>query len=129
MYDKSTAQLTILDYGLSCYAPESIGKCDSWVGTRPYHDPYLPKHGNTLETLAMADWWAFGQIIFALFTGSLLYDERTGRFRELKTNFYDYSPELHMFPKYLTQLVVDLTKPRPQNQRPTETDIIAKIIQ
>lgn len=125
MYDTSTGRLTILDYGLSCYAPELIGQCDSPVGTPSYYDPYLPYDGNTFETLAMADWWAFGQIVFVLFTGGLLYDELNRRFKRITM----YSREIYMFPRHLAQLVVDLTTPRPQNQRPSEADILAAVTQ
>ena len=77
MINPNDLTIKLVDYGFTCKINElSAWSCNSDVGTPGYFYPKLIS-GNT-ESMKRGDWWAFGQIIYILFTGDSLYDMNRG---------------------------------------------------
>jgi serine/threonine protein kinase len=111
--------IKIIDYGLSCYIPilDHNNCIISAGGTPNYVDPDV-KIGD-YESMKKADWWAFGQIMYEMFSLEHLYEGHVnGRPR------YD-RPNMKFIPQDLRVLLYDLINPvNSQHHRPTNVEII-----
>ena len=76
-----------------------------------------------IDSMKLADWWAFGQIMFILFTNKMLYDGGYGGYRPIKT------PEVNKIPEgALRTIMMKLTDAKiKQNDRPSPDEIIASL--
>jgi hypothetical protein len=73
----------------------------------------------TLDSMMLADWWAFGQMVATLFIGYQLYDEKTDTFR--------YEP-IERLDSPLREVIQNIIKPGvPQEARPSPREIMASI--
>jgi serine/threonine protein kinase len=106
-------KLTVIDYGLTCYIPENIGKCDGVVGTLRYYDKRSTP--GDIESMKLADWWAFGMIWQYLYTN-------------IKPVF-GLNIDIKKIPSVYRETFLALTNYRlPQNSRPSPEEIL-KVLQ
>jgi serine/threonine protein kinase len=109
--------VTIIDYGMICTQNIITEKtCSFNSGTEGYYDP---QSGLSLENLMSSDWWAFGQVVAAMFLRKLLYDRGT--------HIYTREPLVGMT-QPLKHLIETLNDPdAPWQSRPTASEIISTI--
>lgn len=69
MINKKTLECKLIDYGLSCNFKTREGNCDNVSGSFCYLDPQL-RAGAGVHELIQADWWSFGQLVYALYFGT-----------------------------------------------------------
>jgi len=119
MYDISTNTLKLIDYGLSCFPSANISGCVHKAGTVGYQDP-KEIEGNEIS-MKLADWWAYGQIIYSLYTEIPLSDE-SGEYTIMEQNISE-------IPYNIYDTLVDLTDPkRKQIERPDISTILETFI-
>jgi serine/threonine protein kinase len=115
----SQIDLKLVDYGFVCdFRPGSNPFCDERSGTPAYMD--FRAQGNDWASMKRADWWAYGQILLLLFTGTStqLFDETT------RTVSYTRIQSLKGIPLHMTSMLLKLTDPTlAGSARPDEEDI------
>lgn len=120
-------EVTLIDYGLSCYIPELVGTCSkaNTVGTPGYIDRYVK--GNDYDSMKLADWWAYGLICVEIYTGESLFDYGYGNDVIQKNltpgQISKISPKYRDLLKQLTDHTI-----RP-DQRPTPAKILEVILE
>lgn len=73
LYNQSTGEIRLIDFGLACSIIRKIGRCETNdVGTPSYIDPNFEKLGPVKWTpsvpeLYAADWWSYGKLLAAMF--------------------------------------------------------------
>lgn len=125
MYDQSTRKLTVIDYGLSCYRTAQVGSCEGISGTPGFMDPqYMPKKAEgpiDIDKAKAADWWAFGQIAYTIFTGKQQYNYDTNKYKVLQGGDFKGIPARYM------AILINLTNPeQPQHFR-ADTELIMRV--
>lgn len=115
MVNPDTLAIKLIDYGLSCDIETAKGACTTLVGTPGYYDPHL-----SISTLDSADWWSFGQLLVAMYLGTLLYDNK--KYRKLTPT------ELSQFPPALHSMINELTNPDLEpDARPKMAEILSTL--
>ena len=115
--DKSD-KITLIDYGFMC-AEDPIFKqsCESNVGTVGYNDPKVIPGDR--DSMMLADWWAFGQIVMFMYLGSPLHTPR-GMYNRPK------DVDLKSVDRSVVDILSRLADPTiEQSERPDPLDIIA----
>jgi serine/threonine protein kinase len=121
MVDLNTFEIKLIDFGLACNLAEMSLGCNVISGSPSFIDPQMELLN--IDSMKLADWWAFGQIMFILFTNKMLYDGGYGGYRPIKT------PEVNKIPEgALRTIMMKLTDAKiKQNDRPSPDEIIASL--
>jgi serine/threonine protein kinase len=118
MVKKNSNKIIIVDYGMICNE-ESIanGTCPMGYGTLGYIDPLTEAN---FESLKLADWWAFGQLVAGIFLGRPLFD--------FDRNIYGWE-QLTRLRSPLREVIENLNNPLiSQINRPSSNKIIEAIM-
>lgn len=119
LIDLETLEIKIIDYGFSCNILSRIGRCSGTPGTPSYIDPKLYIKTPLASDMLLADWWAFGQIVYALYTGLQLYIESRKRYVALPAK------DQSKFPARIRDVIINLTNPQlDPSERPSPEQIL-----
>lgn len=124
MINTETLEIRLIDYGLSCNYETHTGDCDNIVGSVSYLDPQI-RNGADKHGLIQADWWSFGQVVYALYVGSNMCAHSSNH------QCIYYPVKFSKFPPKIRPMMSLLLDPyatvHPERVRPLGSEIISAL--